>query len=119
MLDDALANLDRVRGGLARLDRLAADHPELLDNHDAPMRRDAESAWIDTLEEAMNDKQVAFRLPSELVDRLDEYAEQVRRENPGMRVTRADVVRMLLSRGLARIDAPTTTSGDATINRDK
>ena len=107
MPDDHPVDLDRVRAALARLDRLAADHPELLHGDGGPVPPDdAEAAWIDTLEQAMNDKQVAFRLPSELVGRLDEYAEQMRRENPGMRVTRADVVRMLLSRGLARVEAP-------------
>lgn len=43
---------------------------------------------------------VPFRLPDQLVRRLDRHAERLRAEQPGMRVTRADVVRVLLERGL-------------------
>lgn len=43
---------------------------------------------------------VPFRLPGPLVKRLDRHAERLRRETPGLRVTRADVVRLLLERGL-------------------
>jgi len=48
----------------------------------------------------MNDRQVAFRLPADLVDRIDEKAHALRKQTPGMRVTRADVVRSILVRGL-------------------
>lgn len=48
-----------------------------------------------------NTKQTAFRLPEELVDDLDKYAAQMERENPGMSFSRADAVRVLLTRGLA------------------
>lgn len=48
----------------------------------------------------MATKQTAFRLPEDLVERLDAYAKQVERENPGMTVSRADAVRMLLTRAL-------------------
>lgn len=49
----------------------------------------------------MNTKQTAFRLPKELVNDLDKYAAQMKRENPGMRFSRADAVRVLLTFGLA------------------
>ena len=45
-------------------------------------------------------KQVAFRFEGELVDRLDAYAEELSNKTPGMQFTRADAVRVLLSRGL-------------------
>lgn len=45
-------------------------------------------------------EQVAFRLPKKLVARLDEYATKLANEQPGMTVTRTDVVRVLLTRGL-------------------
>lgn len=45
-------------------------------------------------------EQVAFRLPKKLVARLDEYAAQLANEQPGLTVTRTDVVRILLTRGL-------------------
>ena len=48
----------------------------------------------------MNDRQVAFRLPGDLVDKIDEKANALRQQTPGMRVTRADVVRAILVRGL-------------------
>jgi len=44
--------------------------------------------------------QVGFRLPVELVEAMDKYVEALRKRTPGLSVTRADAVRMLLSRGL-------------------
>ena len=49
---------------------------------------------------ARNDKQVAFRLPAELVEELDRKAEKMSCSVPGVRVTRADIVRALLVQGL-------------------
>lgn len=45
-------------------------------------------------------RQAAFRLPETLLNRLDELAAAMSRERPGLKITRADVVRMLLVRGL-------------------
>ncbi len=45
-------------------------------------------------------RQQAFRLPESLIDRLNRYAERLRRERPGLEVSRADAVRLLLSRAL-------------------
>lgn len=65
---------------------------------------------------AINDKQVAFRLPAEMVDELDRKAEKMSSSVPGVRITRADIVRTLLVQGLgitANQDAivpPTTHS---------
>jgi hypothetical protein len=42
----------------------------------------------------------AFRLPADLVARVDEYARQLRPERPGSRVTRADALRALLIEAL-------------------
>ena len=55
---------------------------------------------------AQNDRQVAFRLPNELVDRIDSYAANLSGRTPGMNITRADVVRMFLVRGLQTGDKP-------------
>lgn len=44
--------------------------------------------------------QCAFRLPKSLVDRLDAFAETMTADQPGMTFTRADAVRMLLTRAL-------------------
>ena len=48
-----------------------------------------------------NDRQVAFRLPSALVEQIDAQVEDWSARTPGVRVTRADVVRALLVQGLA------------------
>ena len=44
--------------------------------------------------------QVAFRLPDDLLERLDAHAERMREAQPGVNVTRTDVVRTLLTRAL-------------------
>jgi hypothetical protein len=45
-------------------------------------------------------RQIAFRLTEGLLSRLDRLAKRLSGERPGLRVTRTDVVRMLLTRGL-------------------
>ena len=47
-----------------------------------------------------HDRQVAFRLSSSLVEEIDARAEEWRANAPGMRVTRADVVRAILVQAL-------------------
>ncbi len=48
--------------------------------------------------------QVAFRLPDDLLRRLDAYAERMRAAQPGVNVTRTDVVRVLLTRAIQRVE---------------
>ncbi len=43
---------------------------------------------------------VAVRLPDTLLARVDHLAERWSRERPGLPVTRSDVVRVLLERGV-------------------
>jgi hypothetical protein len=45
-------------------------------------------------------KQVAFRLPESLVKRIDGFAATLSRAQPGIEFTRADAVRLLLTRAL-------------------
>lgn len=45
-------------------------------------------------------RQVSLRLPDSLVVRLDALATSMSRAEPGLVLTRADIVRMLLVRGL-------------------
>ena len=45
---------------------------------------------------------MTFRLPSALVERIDAYAEVLREQTPGMRVSRTDAVRVLLTMSLER-----------------
>ena len=44
--------------------------------------------------------QTAFRLPPDLVAKLDRIADRLSAERPGIPITRADVVRMLLTRAV-------------------
>ena len=46
-------------------------------------------------------KQVAFRFPVKLLKELDAYAERLKKEQPGLNITRADAVRLLLTKALA------------------
>ena len=91
----------------ASVDRIAAEHPELVGSRGSPAT-DADT-WTATLEGAVKDadksKQVAFRLPASLLERLDRYAVQLEREQRGMTVNRTDVVRILLTRGLDDAEA--------------
>lgn len=50
----------------------------------------------------MTDKtrQVAFRFPESLIERIDAYAKQMEEQMPGLRFTRADAVRVLIEKGL-------------------
>jgi len=47
---------------------------------------------------------IAFRFPRALTKRLDAHAERLRRAQPGVEVTRADVVRLLLGRSLDAVE---------------
>ena len=45
-------------------------------------------------------KQVALRLPTRLLDRVDRFAESLRSAEAGAVITRADALRILVARGL-------------------
>ena len=47
-----------------------------------------------------NDSQLVVRLPAALVERVDEFAKNMRAELPGTRFARAEAVRVLLTRAL-------------------
>jgi hypothetical protein len=100
-------DLAAVRLARERLDELVRAHPELRGERSAANV----AGWQETLEHldapkgdthAMADptQQVAFRLPVSLLERLDAYADRMRDAQPGLTVTRADVVRVLLARAL-------------------
>jgi len=94
-------DLAAIKAALKQLDDIARDHPELVSS--APPFPEDIRGWEETLREMEDDmatKQVAFRLPLELVDRLDAFAERMKNESPGLRVTRADAARLLLTRAL-------------------
>ncbi len=49
--------------------------------------------------------QLGFRLPADLVKRIDAYAARIATENPGLEVTRALAVKALLTQALDAIEA--------------
>ena len=49
--------------------------------------------------------QIGFRLPAELVKRIDDYAARLGRETPGLEVTRVLAVKALLTQALDAIEA--------------
>jgi hypothetical protein len=49
--------------------------------------------------------QVGFRLPADLVKRIDAYAARLSSENPGLEVTRALAVKALLTQALDALEA--------------
>ena len=50
----------------------------------------------------MSTVQIGFRFPKALIERIDRHTELLREERPGMTVSRADVVRILLIEALDR-----------------
>ena len=88
-----------ARAARERLTLLAASFPHLR-GEGGP---DNSAAWESVLreEETMaNTVQVAFRLDERLVARVDAYAVQLGHDQPGLTFTRADAVRLLLTRAL-------------------
>jgi len=50
-------------------------------------------------------KVIPFRLPADLIKRLDKHAERMQAAQPGLQVTRADALRVLLTEALDREEA--------------
>jgi len=48
--------------------------------------------------------QVAFRLPDDLVARVDRHVERMSEQMPGVRLTRADAIRALLTGALDAVE---------------
>jgi predicted DNA-binding protein len=45
-------------------------------------------------------RQTGLRLPEELLERVDAFAERLQKERPGLEVNRASAIRMLVTMGL-------------------
>lgn len=54
----------------------------------------------------MSTKQFTFRLEPELIDRVDEYARSREAAEPGLRMSRTDALRILLTRALDEASKP-------------
>lgn len=50
-------------------------------------------------------RQTAFRMTVSLIKRIDAHVERLKAASPGLLVTRADVVRILVTQGLDHIEA--------------
>jgi hypothetical protein len=94
-------DLEAIRQARANLRQIAREHPELVGEPSAGNRE----GWERTLETMENDEQIVVRLPSAIVERIDAYAERMKKEQPGFRITRSDVVRSLIVRALDEAEA--------------
>jgi hypothetical protein len=56
-------------------------------------------------------RQVAFRLPGELIERLETYTERLRQETGMVTVSVSDAVRLVLTRGLDEIESDAGRKG--------
>jgi hypothetical protein len=61
--------------------------------------------------EATEQIQVAFRLPADLVERIDRHAEHMSEQFPGIAFTRADAARTLLTVGLQHVEREHADAG--------
>lgn len=99
-------DLKAVRVARANLRRLAREHPELTTEPSKANRRGWETEVEAMIDEETKDEQIVVRLPGSLLERVDAYAERLRREMPGPSWKRSDVVRMLLARALDQAAPP-------------
>lgn len=53
----------------------------------------------------INDVQIVVRLPSDIVHKLDEIAKMMTKKTPGVKVSRAAVVRMMAIQGINAMKA--------------
>jgi hypothetical protein len=88
-----------VRRARERLDELARAHPELVEAGAGVGVADWETI-MKKQEKKSETTQTAFRLPRDLLERLDRHVDRVNANSPGLDMNRTDVVRMLLTKGL-------------------
>jgi hypothetical protein len=97
-------DMEAVRQARANLRRIAREHPELTTKPSEANRRGWEKD-LETMDQT-KDEQIVVRLSSALLERIDAYAERMRREVPGPSWNRSDVVRMLLAKAMDEADSP-------------
>jgi Arc/MetJ-type ribon-helix-helix transcriptional regulator len=65
--------------------------------------------------EAKQSRQIYLRMPEDLLTALDRYTERMRAEQPGINLSRSDVIRFLLSKALTAMrEAEEERRSDAT-----
>jgi len=50
-------------------------------------------------------QQIAIRMPSNLLERIDAFAEKLKLRSPGLRITRADAIRVMIENCLAQSES--------------
>ena len=105
-----VVDLAAVRAAEARLDRLLADHPELRDRTAAMLAGDLPCPDLEEPMAVTRNPQspVNIRLPQSLLDRADALvpvAGQAPELATQTTITRADVLRLAVLRGLAALEA--------------
>jgi hypothetical protein len=55
-------------------------------------------------------QQIAIRMPSTLLERIDAFAEQLKLRSPGLRITRADAIRVMIENALAQSELSNPSS---------
>lgn len=95
--------------GTLRLSGPSRRRPVEIASHNATRRSAGDH---DGMQEAqrMNTQQLSFRLPVELVERIDRHLEREQARHPAWNITRADVVRDLLVRA---VELAEREAGDA------
>ncbi len=97
-------DLEQVKAARKSLKEIASQHPDLLGEKGPENVQGWESILAEN--EMGKTSLVAFRLENELLKRIDAYAKRLEHETPGLKLARADAVRILLVRGLAEVEGP-------------
>jgi hypothetical protein len=97
-------DLAKVRAARKALQQIAKEHPRLLGERSPENVKGWESILLEN--EMGKTTLVAFRLENELLKRIDAYAKRLEDQTPGLKLARADTVRILLGRGLAEVEGP-------------
>ncbi len=94
-------DLGKVRAARRALQQSAKEHPRLLGERGPENVKEWESILAEN--EMGKTTLVAFRLENELLKRIDAYAKRLEDQTPGLKLARADAVRILLVRGLSEV----------------
>ena len=100
-----VVDLPRVRRLLAELDAHLLAHPEIAERTAAYLAGELPALEVSL---TRSTHPMAVRLDGETIARLDRVAEHLRSTHPGMRVSRADALRLLVHRGLEAFEAGAT-----------
>jgi len=89
-------DVTQVRHVRAQLQALVETYPELR----TPEAQARLTIWMERCMAQRSGKQIFVRLPDDLIEALDDYVTSLAEEQPGLKPSRSDAIRMLLYRGL-------------------